>query len=129
MSIYYSEYTFGHMVFPWHAGERENGDSDIPRLPPWLDSWGKLAFSHIRSIEINVSDHNNHHTHRMRIDLRNIDSPVSLLYRSPSGFNRCWKEDVNQADVNALVIWLLMVLPDGKRVFTPERFKALLKGL
>ena len=157
MKVYYGKYTFWHMVFSFR--EVGAADDDIWNnkflLQRWLDTWGGLAFENIRKLEIDVVERRRgeSYTHKMFINLDDVESPVTtefsywgpptiphwgikMTYLGPR--LRFWKsrvayksskQDDNLADLNALVRALVVKLPEDKCVFTPERFKALLKGL
>jgi hypothetical protein len=143
MTMYYSQYTFWHMVFSFHESGSDDDIYNNAFLQKWFDSWGVLALSYIRTIELDVSERRKGEAwmHKIHIDLDNIDKPVTpeFSYWGGSGKSTSSKDkrtsykssnpDANLADVDAIVHLLLVTLPDGKKVFTPDRFKALLKGL
>jgi hypothetical protein len=140
MSMYYSQHTFWYMVFSF----RESGcDDDIYNnafLQKWFDSWGVLALSHIRTLELDVSERRKGEAwiRKVHINLDNADEQVTSEFSywgkltSQKGKRTCYKSsrpDANVADIDALVRSLLVTLLDGNKAFTPDRFKALLKGL
>lgn len=157
MKLYYGRYTFWHLVVSFREfGSADDAIYNNDYMQKWLNAWGALVFENIRSLEIDVSERRRgeSYTHKMHIDLNNIDNPVTtefsywgprvshwaiqVSYWGPrlSFWNtrvtyQSSKPDDNLADINAFVHALLVVgsPEESKLVFTPERFKTLLKGL
>lgn len=157
MKLYYGRFTLWHLVVSFREfGSADDGIYNNDYMKKWLNAWGALVFENIRSLEIDVSERRRgeSYTHKMHIDLNNVESPVTtefsywgprvshwglqVSYWGPKLF--FWntrvtcqssKPDNNLADLNAFVHALLVVASpkESKLVFTPERFKALLKGL
>jgi hypothetical protein len=143
MSMYYLQYTFWHMVFSFHESGSDDDIYNNAFLQKWFDSWGVLALSYIGTLELDVSERRKGEAwmHKIHINLDNIDKSVATKFsywgnsvKSTSSKDKrtsykSLNPDANLADVDALVRLLLVSLPDGKKLFTPDRFKALLKGL